>query len=310
MHAKLLFCLALLLWVSPTMTQAQEAPTELHNRVAAAHGALREAIVANDAAARAALYRADAISMPDYQPALYGIAQIAAYHGAMSERRRVTAYVPVASEVFDLGETVIEIGVFTIAWQVVGGGIEEERGKYANVWSIEPDGALRLKADVYGYFRPLPDPAAFFVAMREAQPPRRPLTRAEQQLADTLQTRNERNAIAVQTYDAEAKIEDYADDAVIMPFADATRTGMDEIRPYLTAYTEAGRGVTFNSVRVWNVGFEDSGAHVIEYSKFRVDWQTADASGVVKGGGLRLWRRLADGSLELLRQIGTHDHVE
>ena len=31
--------------------------------------------------------------------------------------------------------------------------------------------------------------------------------------------------------------------------------------------------------------------------------------GIVKGGGIRLWQRQADGSLKLHRQIGTHDYV-
>jgi S-formylglutathione hydrolase FrmB/ketosteroid isomerase-like protein len=283
-------------------------PVELRDRVTAAHGRLRQAMIANDPNALAQLYRADAMSMPDYQPALYGPAQIAAYHQAIGKRRRVTGYVPVASEVFDLGSSAVEVGTFTVTWSVAGGGVEEERGKYVNVWSMEADGSLRLKSDVRGYLRPLPDPAAFFVAMPEGKAPG-PWS-ADIRLAQTLQARNDRNAVAVQTYDAEAKIVEYADDAVIMPFADTNKTGIGEIRPYLTAYTNAGRGVTFDSVRVWNIGFEDFGAYVLEYPKFRVEWHTADASGVVKGGGLRLWRRRANGSLELLRQIGTHDHVE
>ncbi|MEP7006182.1 MAG: alpha/beta hydrolase-fold protein [Sphingomonas bacterium] len=283
-------------------------PTLLRDRVTAAHGRLRDAMIANDPEAQTRLYRADAISMPDYQPALYGTQQIVTYRRAMRERRRVTGYVPVASEVIDLGDTAVEIGTFTITWALTGGKTEEERGKYVHVWAIEPNGNLRLKADVSGYFRQLPDPAAFYVAMPEGQPPARDPSSADLRLAETLKARNDRNAQAVQTYDAAAKIADYADDAVIMPFADTNKTGIAEIRPYLTAYTDNGRGATFDSVRVWNVAFEDHGRYVLEYPKFRVAWHTTDGAGVVKGGGLRLWRRRADGSLDLLRQIGTHDH--
>jgi S-formylglutathione hydrolase FrmB/ketosteroid isomerase-like protein len=281
-------------------------PVELRDRVTAAHAGLREAMIAGDPDALARLYRADAMSMPEYQPALYGTAQIAAYHRAIGERRRVTGYVPVTSEIFDLGTSVVEIGTFTISWSVAGGAVEEERGKYIHVWGVEGDGGLRLKSDVRGYFRALPDPAAFFVAMPEGRPPS--FGPGDPGLAQLLRARNDRNAVAVRTHDVEAKIADYAEDAVIMPFADTNKTGIVEIIPYLTTYTNAGRAATFDSVRVWNVGFESSGAYVLEYPKFRVGWRTADASGVVKGGGLRLWRRRANGSLELLRQIGTHDY--
>jgi ketosteroid isomerase-like protein len=280
-----------------------------HDRVVAAHETLRSAIEANDAEARAGLYRRDARSMPEYQPALFGADQIAAYHHVLNARRNVKRYVPVTTEVFDLGGTFLEIGTFTIGWQTATGSLEEERGKFVNVWAEEPDRSLRLKADVWGYFRPLADPSQFFVDIPERLPPERRLSAGEQRLAALLATRNVRNAEAVRTNDAEAKIADYSDDAVIMPFADTTKSGIEEIRPYLIAYTDAGRGVSFDAVHVWNIGFEDFGDYVIEYPKFRVDSSTAEWSAVVKGGGLRLWQRQRDGSLKLHRQIGTHDHV-
>lgn len=123
-------------------------PTE---RVNAAHGKLRESILSNDADARAALYRADALSMPEYQPALHGTRQIAAYHRAMRERRQVVSYVPVASEVFDLGNTLVEIGTFTIRWS---DRADEERGKYAHVWGVERDAAAQAQGRHLGLFPP------------------------------------------------------------------------------------------------------------------------------------------------------------
>lgn len=94
-----------------------------------------------------------------------------------------------------------------------------------------------------------------------------------------------------------------------MPFADTPKIGMDQIRPYLTAYTEGSRGVSFDSVRIWNAGFEDHGDWVIEYPKFRVEWRTPAQSGSSQGGGLRLWKRMPEGSLKLHRQLATHDHI-
>jgi ketosteroid isomerase-like protein/enterochelin esterase-like enzyme len=281
-------------------------PTTPRDRVTAAHGRLGAAMIAGDADVLAALYLPDAISMPEYQPALYGNARIATYQRAMLARRRVTDYVPVTKEVIDLGRGVlVETGSFTIAWTLAGGTVEEERGKYVNVWSPGPDGALKLKADVRGYFRPLPDPAAFVVAIPAEAPPIVPASA----LAARLDAANRANARAVQDHDVAPQLALYADDAVFMPFANTPRTGMAELRPFLTAYVNAGRGVTFDSVRVWNTGFEDFGGYVLEYGKFSVAWRAGGSSGVTQGGGLRLWRQGADGSLRMLRQIGTHDHV-
>lgn len=287
---------------------AGDAGLPAKERVAAAHSRLREAMLANDPSVLALLYRPDAMSMPDYQPALHGTAQIAAYHRVLGQRRQVSGYVPVTSEIFDLGKAIVEIGTFTINWSLPTGAKEEERGKYVHIWGVEADGSLRLKSDVRGYFRRLPNPAAFFVDLPQGDISTERPSAADPELERTLRARNMRNAEAVRNHDAEAKIADYADDAVIMPFADTNKTGIGEIRPYLIAYTEAGRGVTFDTVRVWNVGFEDFGTYVIEYPKFQVNWRSSDVSGVVKGGGLRLWRRRADGSLALFRQIGTHDY--
>jgi ketosteroid isomerase-like protein len=286
------------------------APASMRVKIAAVQQELRAAILSNDAKARVKLYRADARSMPEYQPALYGTGQIAAYHRTLVDRLKMTRFDPVTSEVFDFGHAALEIGTFTAGWSTVAGGAEERGGKYANVWSVEPDGSLRLKADVWGYFEDLPDPKLFFVAMAEEEPAAGAASAADPRLAEILKTLDYEDARAVRTRDLEARLAFLTEDAVIMPFADTPRHGMGEIRPYLTAYTAAGNGVTFDSVRVWNTGFEDFGDYVIEYSKFHVAWRWPGNAGVTKGGGLHLLRRMPDGSLKRHRQIGTHDHVQ
>jgi ketosteroid isomerase-like protein len=286
-------------------------PVALRDRVVAAHGRLRGAMIAHDMDARMRLYRADAKSMPEYQPAMYDPDQIASYHRAMAARRRVTNYVPVTTEIFDLDGAALEIGTFAIAWKLADGTVQEERGKFAHVWAEEPDGSLRLKSETWGFFRPLPNPAAFAVDMPERAPAASaPSTAADRALAEELAARNAGMVRAVSTRDAEAKIADYTDDAIYMPFAEPSKNGIGEIRAHLVPYTKAGAGVAFDRVRVWNVGFEKLGSYVLEYPKFRVEWSMPGQSGVVKGGGLRLWKRMPDGTLKLHRQIGTHDHVE
>lgn len=284
-------------------------PASLEDRVVAAHGRLRDAMIDQDLDARLLLYRPDATSMPEYQPALYGLERISAYHRAMASRRRVVDYVPVTAEIFDLEGIAVEIGTFAVTWRLANGAVEEERGKFLHVWSEEPDGSLRLRSDTWGFFRPHPDPAAFFVDLPEVEPAPRARSAAERRLAEELDARNRAMARAVIARDAEAQIADYTGDAVYMPFAEPNKTGIGEIRAHLVPYVRAGTGAAFDSVRVWNVGFEDHGEYVLENSKFRVAWSMPGRAGVVKGGGIRLWKRMPDGTLKLHRQIGTHDHV-
>jgi ketosteroid isomerase-like protein len=285
-----------------------EPSASAKTKVAAAQKKLRAAILSNDVAARVGLYRRDARSMPEYQPALYSRAQIAAYHAAMKGRLAMTRFDPVTSELFDFGNAILEFGTFSAGWTTVGKA-EEQRGKYANLWGVEPDGSLLLKADVWGYFEDLPDRKIFFVPMAEAAPPLLPAS-VDPKLADTIARLDQADARAVRTRDLEAKLALLAEDAIIMPFADTPKRGMAEIRPYLTEYTARGAGVDFDDVRVWNAGFEQFGDYVVIFSKFHVDWRFSGNKGITKGGGLHLLRREPDGSLKRIRQIGTHDHVE
>jgi ketosteroid isomerase-like protein len=291
-------------------TPTSGAKASLENRVAKAQKRLQSAILANDVDARVKLYRPDARSMPEYQPALYGAGQIAAYHRAMRDRLRMTRYVPQTSEVFNFGDTAVEFGTFDAAWIKADGTPDERQGKYANVWAVESDGSLRLKADVWGYFENLPDAALHFVALPETSPPKVDSSPSAQRLAAALKRSNDRDAAGVRGRDTEARLAVYTEDAVIMPFADKIRRGMAEIRPYITEYVARGSGITFDDVRVWNTGFEDFGEYVLEYSKFQVNWRLPDSSGLTKGGGLRLLKRQPDGSFKYHRQIGTHDHVQ
>jgi ketosteroid isomerase-like protein len=277
---------------------------DLRARVEAAHEALRAAILDNDPAARARLYRPDAISAPEYQPRLFGAEAVAAYHRAIAGRMRVTAYTPETREVIDLGPAAVETGHFTIAWTNAAGEARAERGKFVHVWSVEP-GGLRLKADAWGYFRPLPDSKQFFVAL----PPGTPPSRDTSTVGLVLDGINAVMAFAVKVKDPGAQIGMYTDDAIFMPFANTPKEGIAAIREHLTAYVAQGSGADFDRVEVGNIGFEDHGRYVVEYPKFRVDWRAGESSGTVTGGGLRLWRREADGTLKLHRQIGTHDET-
>jgi len=253
-------------------------------------------------------YAPDSISNPDYQSRLYGPTSIARYCQVLASRLRVSAYARRATELIALSdETMLELGRFeTTCAPAAGGASRTLQGRYANLWRRQSDGALKLKAEVWGYLQRIDDPAAYSLGEREtagrAAPPGDPKVEAE------LAGLNRLDAEAVRTYDVAAKIARYADDAIYMPYADTPKIGIGEIRAHLVGYTEQGRGVTFESVRVWNEGFEVLDGYVVEYPKFEVRWRNGADSGTVSGGGLRLWRREADGSLKMFRQIATHDH--
>lgn len=264
--------------------------------------------LSGDIDSRMAHYAADSVSGPDYQPRLYGPASIARYHQVLASRQRVGAYARRTTEILQLDDqSLLETGRFEITYApAAGGASQSHQGRYANLWRRQSDGVLKLKAEVWGYFRRIDDPASY--SLGEAETPGRAAPAGDPVIEAELARLNALDAAAVKTHDAPAKFARYARDAVYMPFADTPKVGIDEIRTHLTAYTDRGRGVTFDSVRVWNEGFEVLDGYVVEYPKFEVRWRNGANSGVVSGGGLRLWRRDADCSLKMLRQIATHDH--
>lgn len=283
----------------PALSEAAKA------ELTAAHEQFIAAMLTNDAATLAGLYTADAISLPAYQPTLIGKGQVEAYWQAMTARRPVTSLTLETSEVFDLGDTLVEIGAFTLQWMSGNGESAPEPGYYTFVWKRSDDGQLRLKADAWNFSRDLEDAVLF----RVDSLPEAPVVEVnDSDLGTLLAAQNEEDANNVLTYNAEAKIARYTQDGIYMPFADKAKVGMDVLRPHFIAYTEGGRGVTFHKVDVWNVGFEDFGDYVLEYGKFQVIWSTEDHSATVSGGGIRLWQRQPDGTLLIHRHIATHDY--
>ncbi|AVQ02253.1 hypothetical protein B7G68_10590 [Caulobacter segnis] len=269
---------------------------------------LSTAWLSGDVERRMVHYAADSISNPDYQPRLYGPDSIARYYRVLASRQRIIAHTRRTTEIIPLDDgSALEIGRFELTYALYTDAVSHhQQGRYAHLWRRQPGGALKLKAEVWGYFERIENPASHSLGERaaagRAAPPGDPAVEAE------LGRLNVLDAEAVKTHDAAAKIARYADDAIYMPYADTPKVGIDQIRAHLVRYTEQGRGATFESVRVWNEGFEVLGGYVVEYPKFEVRWRSGQDSGGTSGGGLRLWRRQADGSLKMLRQIATHDY--
>jgi len=79
------------------------------------------------------------------------------------------------------------------------------------------------------------------------------------------------------------------------------------IRSNPLPYSARSSGATFETVEVGNHGCDIVPGHVIASSRFAVCWRAEEATGATSGGGLRPCRREVGGTLEIVRQIGTHD---
>ncbi|AQR74480.1 hypothetical protein BXU08_13200 [Sphingomonas sp. LM7] len=287
-----------------TAPVANILPKALAAEIARHNQGMAAARVSGDVDGLMAHFAPDSVIMPEHQPRLFGRDRGVAYYRAFTARLPIATYDPVTVDILPLANGALEWGTFKVRYRnSVPSPVLD--GKYVHLWRRQAEGTLKLKAEVWGYVSPLADPASHWIAEVSSGTPAQ--QHPDAGVAAELAALNAADARSVQSHDT-SRIDQYAQDAVYLPFAEKPQLGLPAIRAHLTPYIERGRGATFDGVNVGNDGFEVLDGYVIEYSKFEVRWRAGEAAGVTSGGGLRLWRREADCSLKKIRQIGTHDY--
>jgi len=255
-------------------------------------------------------YLPNAISMPEYQPTLEGADAIRKYYEAIFDRQNVTRFERQIQEVFELEDTIVELGSFQLEYTDAKGGEAWLReGKYWNVWARQPDRSLKIKAETWGYFQPVKAPAALVVeippaAARLSSPK---LDAQGENLRFELHALNALMREAVLNRDASLRLGFFAPDAVFMPHADSNKSGIEQIQKHLIEYN-AGN-VVIDAARIETFEFERAGEYTLEYPRFHVKWHVPELSGVSAGKGIRLWKRQPGGTLKIFREIATHDFL-
>ena len=289
---------------SCTAPVPQAVPADLAEEIARHNAEMAAARAAGDVGRLLAHFAPDSVIMPEHQQRLFGHAQGEAYYRSLFSRLDITRYTAETRDILAVPGGALEWGTFTLGYAPMAGGpAQAADGKYMQLWRRQGDGTLKLKAEIWGFLAPLGEAASHWLVDAPAAAPS--TTEGDSGLKAELETLNATAAEAVIAHST-SRIDEYAPDAVYLPYADRPQVGLAAIRAHLVPYIEAGRGATFDSVRIWNDGFEAIGGYVLEYSNFEVHWRAGDASGVTSGNGLRLLRREADCSLKLLRQAGTH----
>jgi len=289
-----------------TRPPVQSLDESLRRTITQQNASLAAARVRGDVAELMAHYAPHSVVMPEHQPRLWGVQQAEAYYRALFARLPVSALTFTTVDILPLAGGGLEWGTFKLVYRATDGAAPSALdGKYVHLWRPQPDGRVKLAAEVWGYVAPLEHPSSHWFAGLDSAGGH--VGDADPAIAAELAVLNAANAQSVQQH-TPARIAQYAQDAVYLPYADAPQVGIAAIRSHLLPYIARGRSATFETVDVGNDGFDIVDGHVIEYSKFAVRWRSGDAAGITSGGGLRVWRREADCTLRIIRQIGTHDH--
>ena len=245
--------------------------------------------------------------MPAYQWPVLGKNNAATYYAAFLKRFRVREFRREAGGAADLGGGIGEYGTFEQTLIRRDTGAEHAiRGKYLDLWMRQPDGSVRLVAQVWNYEGQLPfgddlrfaDVPAVVTAYRA-----RVLVKAG--ISFELAALDEFHGVVITQHDAGRWSLFFADDAVLMPNYATTRRGRAEIDEFIQAHTR--ELPIFEKLDIRNDRIDDLGRYVIEYASHVANWRNGDSSGVNTGKDLRIWRREAGGGLRLFWQIGNYD---
>lgn len=288
----------------PASKESQGLPTQaVKGRIQQLNQSLTEAAKDQDFSRVADLYTDDAILLAAYNPLIDGKRDIETYYTEVFHRQKLTAYQKETEELFDFGNTLLEIGSFKKEFDTE----PSLEGKYMNVWKRTATGDLGLKSESFGYYHPVDTPEKLRVfSLKDKTPGLQ--AREGKTVPLELDVYDALNENCVRDRDTKKLIESYTEDAVYYPFADTRKAGIEALRTHFTEYHR--NPVKIDSIQIWTYDYEPVGDGIIQYAKFYVQWTVPGFTGSTQGTGQIYFKRQADHSLKIFRQIGLHIHVE
>ena len=300
---------ALFLFSACAKEKARDAPhsADAEAQIKKLSRALTEAEKNGDLKTFLSHYDESAISMPEYQPTLQGLGEIESFYKEIFGRQTIRTFNRQAEEIIELDSTIVEIGTFKKEYtDSQADTLVTQHGKYWNVWHRQREGNYRLKGEAFGFFHPVAHPEALTVRFKKITAEASPVSLKA--MPFELKAYNALMEKGVTTRDGVLRAEFFTDDAVLFPFQEPAVRGMDKLKPYLINYN-SGK-VTIDSIAVYTYDYERFHNYILEYDEFRVRFTVPNFSGRVEGKGIRVWKRQADQTLKIYREIGTHNHLE
>ena len=171
--------------------------------------------------------------MPEYQATLTGRNEIQDYYREIFKRQRIKTIRRRPHEFIHLENTIVVIGTYIREYEIpsVDSSINLQ-GKYCHVWGLQA-GKYRIKGETFGYFHPVDYPEALIISKNQ-QPDEDDI---QIKVPFELKAYNALMEKGVRQRNATLRAEFFTDDAVFYPFADTAVVGMNQLKPYLAAYS-------------------------------------------------------------------------
>lgn len=112
---------------------------------------MSQALVAGNSEKSMSYYASDAISMPNGSPMVEGIDAIRkSNEDMMQSGMKINSFVFTTKQVKTCGNMITEIGTYKGSF--TGPNMQqpvEDHGKYLTIWEKQPDGSLKIKAEIW-----------------------------------------------------------------------------------------------------------------------------------------------------------------
>lgn len=283
--------------------EVKTSELSLKVKIETLNNALIAAAMARDFTKAEHLYSENIILLAEYMPIVESKAGIQKYFTEIFKRQNLKIFEKETSEIFDFGETIIEIGVFKKSFE----NTKNQTGQYWNIWKLQEDGTLLLSAETYGLFFPLENPSTLVVDSIPGTVWNSLQVRKGVKIPLEFDAYSALMENIVRDRDTEKILELYTEDGSYTPFVDTTKAGKENLTKHFYAYHK--NPVVIDSIESSTYDFILVPNGVIRFTQFYVEWTVPGFSGKNQGSGIQYWKRQENNALRLHRQIGHHTYL-
>jgi ketosteroid isomerase-like protein len=302
---KLIIYIIMLACSAASTAQALLKPSDdIWKQIVERNALISGAFIEGDAEKIAENYMKNALMMPEHSTSRRGTEAITEYYASWLKAAKLNSFTKTIYEVQNLKDYALEIGTFTQNFTLQGGKPFEYKGKYMVLWRISTNmDTCWIEAEIWGandYINDADFPAIKDTAIPEDEPDYNPV------LTDEVKLRNGIIAKLVTERKGGEHAALFMPDAIYMTYYTPMLIG-EEIKLYFVEHEKPGT-LKIESIQINTNGVnETEGGLIIEYGSYKVDWSDGDAKGTVTGKSINVWKRDANGTLMMYRQMVNHN---
>ncbi len=302
MKSSFIFLLFFAMGVSAQSLTSKDA---LWQQVEAKNTAMSKAFIAGDVNGLQSQYMQWAVMMPEHTTTRKGEISIKQYYTEWLAGAKMNTCTKTIYEIQDFDGYALEIGTFKQDFTLSNGQSHEYNGKYMVLWRVSSklETSPFIAAEIWGANDYIND-ANFPVVNDSPKPHWEAIT--NKPLEKEIISRNQVIAQLVKERKGAEHAAVFMPDAIYMTYYTPMLAGIDKIKAYFTEHEKPGTlkidALALNTNYLLPIG----NGQVIEFGSYIVDWSDGDASGTVTGKSINVWKRDANGTLMLYRQMVNH----